>query len=35
MKSGYSALLEDFLPEFAATAPRSHVESADGEEAGP
>ena len=34
MKSGYGILLEDFLPEFAATTADSHTKSADGAEAG-
>lgn len=34
MRSGYSILLEDFLPEFAAAAQDPHVQSADGTEPG-
>ncbi len=34
MKSGYSILLEDFLPEFAAPTADPHTQSADGTESG-
>jgi len=34
MRSGYSILLEDFLPEFAAPTADPHTQSADGTEPG-
>ena len=35
MKSGYSSLLEDFLPEFAAPTSESAAQAADDNEPGP
>ena len=35
MKSGYSSLLEDFLPEFAAPTSESTAQAADDNEPGP